>query len=44
MEHGEAAGTLDFIPDYGGLPVVVGEVAPDSPAAAAGLKENDRFM
>ena len=44
MENGEAAGTLDFIPDYGGLPVVVGGVAPDSPAAAAGLKEDDRFI
>ena len=44
MEQGEAAGTLDFIPDYGGLPVVVAEVAPNSPAAAAGLKESDRFM
>jgi regulator of sigma E protease len=44
IENGDAAGTLDFIPDYGGLPVVVGSVTPDSPAAAAGLKENDRFV
>ena len=44
MENGEAAGTLDFIPDYGGLPVVVGEVTAGSPAEAAGLKENDRFL
>lgn len=44
IENGEAAGTLDFIPDYGGLPVIVGSVAPDSPAAAAGLKEDDRFV
>src|SRR5215211_2277624 len=44
MENGEAAGTLDFIPDYGGLPVVVGEVDAGSPAADAGLKENDRFI
>lgn len=44
MENGEAAGTLDFIPDYGGLPVVVADVAPGSPAADAGLKENDRFL
>src|ERR1700741_389402 len=44
MEQGEAAGTLDFIPDYGGLPVVVAEVFPDSPAAASGLKVNDRFI
>src|SRR5215213_6393835 len=43
-ENGEAAGTLDFIPDYGGLPVVVGEVNAGSPAEAAGLKENDRVL
>ena len=43
-ENGEEAGTLDFIPDYGGLPVVVAEVTPNSPAAAAGLKESDRFV
>jgi regulator of sigma E protease len=44
IENGDAAGTLDFVPDYGGLPVVVGAVTPDSPAAAAGLKEDDRFI
>src|ERR1700752_585215 len=44
MENGDAAGTLDFVPDYGGLPVIVGLVSPDSPAAAAGLKEDDRFI
>jgi regulator of sigma E protease len=44
MENGEAAGTLDFIPDYGGLPVVVVQVNKDSPAEAVGLKENDRFI
>ncbi|HET9714387.1 MAG TPA: RIP metalloprotease RseP [Pyrinomonadaceae bacterium] len=43
-ENGETAGFLDFIPDYGGLPVVVAEVTPGSPAADAGLKENDRFI
>src|SRR5678816_3906971 len=43
-ENGEAAGYLDFIPDYGGLPVVVNEVQPGSPAEAAGLKEGDRFL
>jgi regulator of sigma E protease len=41
-ENGEAAGYLDFIPDYGGLPVVVSEVQPGSPAEAAGLKEARR--
>jgi regulator of sigma E protease len=43
-ENGESAGTLDFIPDYGGLPVIVADVAPGSPAADAGLKESDRFL
>ena len=43
-ENGEAAGFLDFLPDYGGLPVVVAEVAPGSPASDAGLKEGDRFI
>ena len=43
-ENGEQAGTLDFIPDYGGLPVVVADVRPGSPAETAGLKENDRFL
>ena len=43
-EGGDAAGTLDFIPDYGGLPVVVNEVVKDSPAEEAGLKEGDQFL
>jgi regulator of sigma E protease len=43
-ENGETAGFLDFLPDYGGLPVVVGDVTPGSPAADAGLKDGDRFI
>jgi len=43
-ENGESAGYLEFIPDYGGLPVVVGEVQSGSPAEASGLKEGDRFL
>ncbi len=43
-ENGDAAGTLDFVPDYGGSPVVVVQVVPGSPAADAGLKEDDRFV
>ncbi|HEX5886440.1 MAG TPA: RIP metalloprotease RseP [Pyrinomonadaceae bacterium] len=43
-ENGDAAGTLDFVPDYGGSPVVVVQVVPGSPAADAGLKEDDRFL
>ena len=44
VENGEAAGTLDFTPDYGGLPIIVLGVSKDSPAEAAGLRENDRFL
>ena len=43
-ENGETAGTLDFVPDYGGFPVVIREVAPGSPAAAAGLQPNDQVI
>ena len=43
-ENGETAGFLDFLPDYGGLPVVIADVAPGSPAADAGLTEGDRFI
>jgi regulator of sigma E protease len=44
VENGEQAGSLDFIPDYGGLPVIVGDVADASPAAEAGLNEGDRLV
>jgi regulator of sigma E protease len=43
-ENGDTAGTLDFIPDYGGLPVVVEGVNPSSPAAEAGLQPGDRVV
>ncbi len=43
-ENGESAGFLDFIPDYGGLPVVIGDVALGSPAADAGLRSGDRIV
>jgi regulator of sigma E protease len=43
-ENGDAAGTLDFVPDYGGSPVVVVGVENGSPAAESGLKEDDRFL
>ena len=43
-ENGETAGTLDFIPDYGGLPVVVNSVSPGSPAENAGLRPGDRVV
>ena len=44
VEEGESIGTLDFRPDYGALPVIVDGVLPDSPAAKAGLQENDRIL
>lgn len=43
-ENGETAGFLDFVPDYGGLPVVVGTVQPGSPAEEAGFKEGDKLL
>ena len=43
-ENGEQAGFLDFLPDYGGLPVVVGAVFSGSPAEEAGLKSGDRLV
>jgi len=43
-ENGETAGFLEFIPDYGGLPVVVGEVGVGSPAEESGLKPDDRIV
>ena len=43
-ENGDTAGFLDFIPDYGGLPVVVGDVNPNSPAEDAGIKAGDRVV
>ncbi|MGH9870947.1 MAG: RIP metalloprotease RseP [Pyrinomonadaceae bacterium] len=43
-EDGETAGFLDFLPDYGNVPVVVREVTPDSPAAEAGLQVGDQVV
>jgi regulator of sigma E protease len=43
-ENGETAGFLDFIPDYGGLPIVVGDVFSGSPADEAGLQTGDRLV
>jgi regulator of sigma E protease len=44
VEDGETAGFLDFVPDYGDVPVVVREVEPSTPAAEAGLQRGDRIM
>jgi len=43
-ENGETAGFLDFIPDYGGLPILVGDVFNGSPAEETGLKPGDRLV
>jgi regulator of sigma E protease len=43
-EEGETAGFLDFLPDYGNVPIVVREVVPNSPAAEAGLQIGDRIV
>ena len=43
-EEGETVGFLDFIPDYGNLPVTLRQVTPNSPAAEAGLQVGDRII
>lgn len=43
-ENGEPAGYLDFLPDYGGLPILVGDVFSGSPAEETGLKKADRLI
>jgi regulator of sigma E protease len=43
-EEGETVGFLDFLPDYGNVPIVVREVVPNSPAAEAGLRVGDRIV
>ena len=44
VEDGETAGFLDFVPDYGDVPVVVRDVEPNTPAAEAGLLPGDRIQ
>jgi regulator of sigma E protease len=44
VENGETAGFLDFIPDYGGIPAVINDVGPESPAEEAGLRSGDRVI
>lgn len=44
VEEGETIGTLDFVPDNGGYPVVIRAVTPDAPAAQAGVQPGDRIV
>lgn len=44
VEEGETAGFLDFVPDYGDVPVVIKKVEAGSPAAESGLKPGDRIV
>jgi regulator of sigma E protease len=41
---GQYAGDIDADPDYGAQPVVVGEVAKNTPAEEAGLQQGDRIV
>src|ERR1700704_4141260 len=43
-EDGETVGFLDFLPDYGAVPIVVRAVEPSTPAAEAGLQVGDRII
>lgn len=43
VEEGETMGAIDFRPDYGKLPVYVGALTKDFPAAQAGLQVGDRL-
>lgn len=43
-EDGETAGFLDFVPDYGEVPVVVRDVVPNTPASEAGLQVGDVIL
>jgi len=43
-EDGETAGFLDFVPDYGDVPVIVREIEPNTPAAEAGLQPGDQIL
>ena len=43
-EQGETFGTLDFLPDYGNLPIIVRDVLVNSPAHEAGLQVRDRIV
>ncbi len=41
---GESIGAVDFMPNYGNVPVVAAALTPGFPAAEAGLREGDRLV
>ncbi|MBS1797076.1 MAG: RIP metalloprotease RseP [Acidobacteria bacterium] len=43
-ERGNVVGDIEFQPDMGVEPVVVGTIKPDAPAAQSGLKVGDRVL
>lgn len=43
-EEGETVGLLDFLPDYGNVPIVIRDIAPNSPAAEVGMQPGDRLI
>jgi regulator of sigma E protease len=43
-EDGETFGLLEFLPDYGGIPVIVGGVTPGSPAEEVAFKDGDELL
>src|SRR5918993_1234984 len=43
-EEGETFGILEFVPDNGGYPVLIRDVAADSAALAAGIKSGDQVL
>src|SRR5437870_3668061 len=43
-EEGETVGFLDFLPDYGNVPIVVRAVEENTPASEAGLRPGDRIL
>jgi regulator of sigma E protease len=43
-EEGETVGFLDFLPDYGNVPIVVRDLVPNSPASESGLRIGDRIV
>jgi regulator of sigma E protease len=44
VEEGETMGVLDFLPDYGNVPVIVRDVESGTPASEAGLQPGDRIV